>query len=229
MEFNMQIQEFTGIHKEGIGFLEALKFHNEPTFFNANKEIYTLHLREPLVLLVNALSNCINEIDPRLDTRPKRTICRIRRDARFAKGEPYRTNMWFSYKPIDKNNYNYFTYYFYFDTKSYGMGIGFYGMPRPLMQAFRDRIEANPTLFEKVINTNVKKYNLGGEDYKRPVKKIVLPDDIGKWYNKKRFYIDCDYPLDDVFFSSKLVDKITKVYKDLIPLYDFVIGQDVRF
>ena len=106
-----ETEKFTGLHKEGMVFLDALAMQNDPLFFNANKEIYTEHIKKPMEQINDALEPTIKMIDVDLDTRAKRTICRIRKDARYAKENPYRTNMWMSYKPADRSNTDYFTSY----------------------------------------------------------------------------------------------------------------------
>ncbi len=139
--------DFRGLHREGIVFLDALNHHNDPIFFNANKEQFIIHIKEPLQQLNTLLTPLINKVDESLDTRSQRVICRIRKDARYAKGVPYRDNMWLSYKPADKGNMDYFTYYFYFDVHHYGAGIGYYGARAQHMQDFRDRIDKDIETF----------------------------------------------------------------------------------
>lgn len=227
---NKKTEEFTGLHKEGMVFLDALTMQNDPLFFNANKEIYLEHIKKPLVELNGALEPCVKTIDMDLDTRAKRTICRIRKDARYAKDRPYRTNMWMSFKPEDRSNTDYFTYYFYYDTSYYESGIGFYGAHKPMMDSFRGRIDTNPTLFRKVLDAiDMDKYKLEGEDYKRPVSKISLEKPIEEWYNKKGFYVYNKKEIDKTLFSKHLVDEVTQAFLDLVPLYDFVLGKEVRF
>lgn len=225
-----KITEFQGLHKEGMVFLEALSMQNDPIFFNANKEIYLDHIKKQLVELNAALEPCINRIDMDLDTRAKRTICRIRKDARYAKENPYRTNMWMSFKPADKSNSNYFTYFFYYDTSYYEIGVGFYGTQKTLMDEFRGRIDANPSLFTKVIDSiDFDNYELEGEDYKRPLQKISLSNAISKWYNKKGFYVYKKKKINETVFTKDLVNEIEEAFFDLMPLYDFVVGKKIRF
>ena len=211
-------------------FLDALSMQNDPIFFNANKDTYLEHIKKPLVQLNEALEPCIKRIDMDLDTRAKRTICRIRKDARYAKENPYRTNMWMSFKPADRSNTDYFTYFFYYDTSYYEMGIGFYGAHKIMMDEFRKRIDANPSLFMKVIESiDFEKYKLEGEEYKRPIKKFSLSNPIAKWYNRKGFYVYQNREINETVFSENLVDEIEEVFFDLVPLYDFVLGREVRF
>ncbi len=223
-------EKFTGLHKEGMVFLEALEMQNDPLFFNANKQVYTEHIKKPMENLNAALEPCVSMIDIELDTRAKRTICRIRKDARYAKENPYRTNMWMSYKPVDRTNTDYFTYFFYYDTSFYETGIGFYGAHKEMMDEFRRRIDANPSLFMKVIETiDFTQYKLEGESYKRPIKKIDLSNPISQWYNRKGFYVYQRKPISGIVFSERLVEEIEQVFFDLVPLYDFVLGRKVRF
>ena len=223
-------EEFTGLHKEGMVFLDALAMQNDPIFFNANKEVYTEHIKKPLEQLNAALEPCVKMIDMNLDTRAKRTICRIRKDARYAKNEPYRTNMWMSFKPEDRSNTDYFTYFFYYDTNCYEIGIGFYGAHKEMMDEFRGRIDANPSLFLKVIDTiDFNKYKIEGEEYKKELKKFSLSNPIAGWYNRKGFYIFTKEELKGAVFTPKLLDEIQESFLDLVPLYDFVLGREVRF
>jgi len=225
-----ETEKFTGLHKEGMVFLDALAMQNDPLFFNANKEIYTEHIKKPMEQINDALEPTIKMIDVDLDTRAKRTICRIRKDARYAKENPYRTNMWMSYKPADRSNTDYFTYFFYYDTSFYETGIGFYGAHKEMMDVFRKRIDANPSLFLKVIESiDFNKYKLEGESYKKPLKKIDLDNPISQWYNRKGFYVYERNKINETAFSEHLIDEIERVFFDLVPLYDFVMGKKVRF
>lgn len=223
--------KFNGFHPDGLGFLIGMSMQNEPNYFNANKESYEKHLRDPLANLIADLAPLMNKIDPNLDTSVRHTLCRIRRDARYHPEFPYRTNMWFSFKPADKGNSEYFTYHFYIDPDIYSMGIGFYsGTARKMITAFKQRIIDEKELFEKVISQKgIRELDLVGEEYKRPPKKIILPKNLEKWYNKKAFSVHLDKPIEKIVFQKELLDKVIERYVDLVPLYDFVTGQKVRF
>lgn len=223
---------FQGFHPDGLGFLIGMAMQNEPMYFNANRESYEKHLRQPLVDLITDLSPLIKKIDPNLDVTPHRTLCKIRRDARYHPPQPYRTHMWFSFKPADKGNSEYFTYHFYIDPDVVSSGIGFYsGAAREMIGAYKKRILKEPDLFDKIINLEgIKKLELWGESYKRKQNKIPLPIEVEKWYNKKSFSVHLDEPISDIVFKRELLHKVEKRYIDLVPLYDFVTGRkEVRF
>ncbi len=225
-------ENFHGFHPDGLGFLIGMGLQNEPMYFKANKEAYEKYLRKPLLDMVVDLSPLMKEIDDNLDVTPHRTLCKIRRDARFHPAQPYRTHMWFSFKPADKGNSEYFTYHFYIDPDVVSSGIGFYsGAARQMITAFRQRILDETALFEKIIQLDgIKKLDLWGESYKRKHNKIPLPIEVEKWYNKKSFSVHLDEPISDIVFKRDLLHKVEKRYVDLVPLYDFVTGKkDIRF
>lgn len=224
-------QLFNGFHSDGLGFLIGMAMQNEPTYFNANKETYEEYLRKPLTYLISDLAPLMQKIDPELDTSTRHTLCRIRRDARFHPVQPYRTHMWFSFKPANKGNSEYFTYHFYIDPDIYSMGIGFYsGSARQMITSYKKRILKEPKLFQKIIELNdIGKLDLAGEDYKRLQNKIPLPKLVEKWYNKKSFSVHLDKPIDELVFQKELLHEVEKRYIELVPLYDFVTGRDVRF
>lgn len=223
---------FQGFHTDGLGFLIGMGMQNEPMYFKSNKEAYEKYLRKPLLDLIIDLTPLINKIDPKLDVTPHRTLCKIRRDARYHPAQPYRTNMWFSFKPANKGNSEYFTYHFYIDPDVVSSGIGFYsGAARNMIVEYKKRIISEPETFEKIINLkSIKKLDLWGEDYKRKQNKIPLPHSVEKWYNKKSFSVHLDEPISEIVFNRELLHIVEKRYIDLVPLYDFVTGRkDVRF
>ncbi len=210
-------------------FLMNLSFNNDVYYFNEHKQVFLDHVKAPLVRLCEHLEPTIHAIDSDLDTRTNRTICRIRKDARYCKGLPYRTDMWLSYKPADRGNSDYFTYFFYYEGDRYGAGIGFHGMQKSKMDAFRARIDREMETFQRIINRPIMhEYILSGEDYKRP-KKVDLPKNVAPWYNKKRLSVYQEFPMGARAFSPQLADDVTRIFTDLIPLYDFVLDRDVRF
>jgi len=225
-------QNFQGFHPDGLGFLIGMGMQNEPMYFKANKEAYEKHLRRPLLDLIIDLSPLMKKIDENLDVTPHRTLCKIRRDARYHPAQPYRTHMWFSFKPANRGNSEYFTYHFYIDPDVVSSGIGFYsGAAREMITAYKKRILDESELFEKIINLKaIKKLELLGESYKRKRNKIPLPIEVEKWYNKKSFSVHLDEPISEIVFKRDLLQKVEKRYIDLVPLYDFVTGRKkVRF
>ena len=76
---------FHGFTTEADRFLSDIRFNNYQQFYDENKERYEKYVKTPLRELSDEMTPVIQLIDPRLDTRPGRTMSRIRRDTRFTK------------------------------------------------------------------------------------------------------------------------------------------------
>jgi hypothetical protein len=59
---------------------------------------------------------------------------------------------------------------------------------------------------------------LEGEKYKRIIDKIK-PEKIQDWYQRRNLYLVCNRKIDDVLFSSKLVDDLASGFKLIAPFY----------
>ena len=90
---------FTGFSQDAIDFLSDIRFHNNQTFYEANRERYEREVKAPLRALSDEMTPIIQMIDPRLDVRPGRTMSRIRRDTRFTKDKsPFRDHVWLGWR-----------------------------------------------------------------------------------------------------------------------------------
>ena len=76
---------FTGFTQDALDFLQDIRFNNNQTFYEQNKERYEKHVKAPLRLLSDEMTPVVQLIDARLDTRPGRTMSRIRRETRFTR------------------------------------------------------------------------------------------------------------------------------------------------
>lgn len=84
--------EFSGFSKEALAFFKALQFHQDRAWFQENKALYETKVREPMLALLDALSERFDKEDIPL-RGDKRSMFRINRDVRFAKDKtPYQTH-----------------------------------------------------------------------------------------------------------------------------------------
>ena len=220
---------FTGIPAEGFRFLMEIRFNNNREWFTENKERYLKSLREPLYALASALAPTAQAIDPAIDARPARIVSRIYRDARRCRGgDFYRDVHWLSFKRTGETNSTSDSFYFYLNPEEIGWGMGFFEQRTEAMNAFRARIDANPTLFRSIISDPaLGKYKLVGESYSKP-KKPDLPEDIALWYNKKTFYTEYTEPVGAAAFSPELLDRLRQAMLDHRRLYHFLNQMEVE-
>lgn len=84
--------EFSGFSTEALAFFKALQFHQDREWFQDNKALYESKVREPMMALLDALSERFERDDIPL-RGDKRSMFRINRDVRFSKDKrPYQTH-----------------------------------------------------------------------------------------------------------------------------------------
>jgi len=216
---------FAGFPRSAIEFLAELADNNEKAWFEAHREDFQRSLQQPFQQLVAALTPSMLGIDPEFEVTPRtdRTISRIRRDTRFAKGKaPYRTNMWITFKHLAEDWKDRPAYYFELRPTGYSSGMGFFDAGRPTMDAFRRLISQSPDEFRKAIafTGTAPSFQAGGGKYKRPIP--GAPEGLEDWYQRKNLYLYRESPIDDRVFSPALVDDLVLVFETLAPLYHYL-------
>jgi uncharacterized protein (TIGR02453 family) len=88
-----KIPPFEGFSKETFKFLTDLENNNTIKWFNENKDRYQENLVKPAKAFVQELAPFLNQLNPAIRSEPKfnKTLMRLNKDMRFAKGAPYRT------------------------------------------------------------------------------------------------------------------------------------------
>jgi uncharacterized protein (DUF2461 family) len=167
------------------------------------------------------------EIDPSFETRPlvHKTISRIFRDTRFSRdGSLFRDRMWLVFKRPIKDWKDAPGYFFELAPDRYRFGMGYYMASRATMDRFRRRIDADPGAFLDLLTYRRKRprFELAGDKYRNPLASHHVPE-IQDWYQRKSFYLSCARTLDDTLFSPRLVRDLACGFRNLAPLYRFLI------
>ena len=78
-------------------FLRELETHNDRAWFEANRERYEAHVKEPMLRFISDLGTPLRKISPHLEVDPRPvggSMFRIHRDIRFSKDKsPYKTHV----------------------------------------------------------------------------------------------------------------------------------------
>jgi uncharacterized protein (TIGR02453 family) len=84
---------FTGFGPKALAFFTALKFHQDRAWFEENKALYQSDVLDPMVGLLDDLSEAFAARKILLRAEGRRSIFRIYRDVRFSKDKsPYKTH-----------------------------------------------------------------------------------------------------------------------------------------
>ena len=84
---------FTGFGPKALAFFTALKFHQDKAWFEENRALYQSDVLDPMLALLDDLTEAFAAKKIPLKAEGKRSIFRIHRDVRFARDKsPYKTH-----------------------------------------------------------------------------------------------------------------------------------------
>jgi uncharacterized protein (TIGR02453 family) len=84
---------FTGFGPKALAFFKALSFHQDKAWFEENRALYESDVLEPMVALLDDLTEAYAAKGIPLKALGKRSVFRIHRDVRFARDKsPYKTH-----------------------------------------------------------------------------------------------------------------------------------------
>lgn len=184
---------FTGFTQDAVDFLTDIRFNNNQQFYESNKQRYEEKVKAPLRELCDEMTPVVQLIDPRLDTRPGRTMSRIRRDTRFTKDKsPFRDHVWLGWRYPNERRSEGFGMYWGFGPDWLGWGCGCYATDKPLMDALRLHIRRAPEEVRDALHQPALegRFEFYGEDYKKIAVPDDVPEDLRGLYVKKGFGIE---------------------------------------
>ena len=213
---------FTGFTQDAIDFLTDIRFNNNQAFYEANQARYEAHVKAPLRALCDEMAPVVQLIDPRLDTRPGRTMSRIRRDTRFSRDKsPFRDHVWLGWRYPNERRSEGFGMYWGFGPDWIGWGCGCYATDKPLMDALRLHIRRHPDeVREALANPVLARYTMYGESYHRIAVPDDVPEDLRGLYVRKGFGLE--YNGDEEAWrqlrSHEMADVLTAALNAMAPL-----------
>ena len=184
---------FQGFSQEALCFLSDIRFNNHQTFYENNKNRYEEHVKAPLRALSDEMAPVVQLIDSKLDTRPGRTMSRIRRDTRYTKDKsPFRDHVWLGWRYPAERRSEGFGMYWGFGPEWLSWGCGCYAADKPLMDALRLEIRQNPEAVREAfaVSRIRESFMIYGEAYKKIVVPEDVPEDLRFLYVKKGFGIE---------------------------------------
>ena len=217
---------FTGFTDETVEFMWGIRFNNEKTWFEANKEQYLRSFYRPMGELGGEIYDFLQDKRPSYGLIEKTT--RIYRDARRLHGRgPYKESLWFSVEQPAEQWTAKPTFWFELMPEGWTYGMGYY-MPKALTMAkLRARIDRDPgpmAALTKKLSAQAE-FALDTEDYKR-LRSPAPETALEPWYRAKSFSICHSDKLTDELFSRDIVERLKTGYAFLLPYYDYFVTLD---
>lgn len=143
----------TKINIETFEFLADIAQNNNREWFNQNKDRY-LEAKENLTIFAENWLHALMTFDESLRDEHKPYVFRIYRDARFAKGRPYKNNLGILLvKGGRANMHSRAGYYLHIQPYGCFLAGGSYMPPNPWLHAIRDDIDESPENFKKILKS----------------------------------------------------------------------------
>ncbi len=207
---------FEGFSPEAIDFLWGIKFNNRKDWFDEHKRQYLDALYEPMKALGEAVYEPFREI-PGLCLH----VSRIYRDARYARGLPYKDSLWLSLR--HDGDYWAACPCLYFDLHPdyYGYGFGVVYPSAASMERFRRMLTDRPDEFLQLA-ADVQRatgFPVSGDVYRR---KKPCPDArLEPYYNLRNILCLTERPIGPDLFSPALTGTVADTLRKLLPLYQY--------
>ena len=217
---------FNGFTDETVDFMWGIRFNNERTWFEANKEIYRKYFYQPMRELGEEMYAFIREQRPDYGLIFKQA--RIYRDARRLHGRgPYKENLWFSVEQPGENWTDRPSFWFELTPDGWSYGLGYWVTKPVTMAKLRARIDRDPAPMQALTQRldGQTEFALRTVDYKKLRAPAPSPE-LEPWYRAKYFSIGHEEKLTEELFSREIVERLKQGYAFLLPYYDYFITLD---
>lgn len=181
------------------------------------RDTYQAHVLAPQRALAGGLAEYMSGLDPALEP----SLSRIYRDARFSRGPALHESIWVTFQDRNLAPEERPAFCFELYPDRYRCLMGFYSAGREKMERVRRRIDAAPERFAALVTSLPAEYKVMGEMYKVS-RAGHMPDVIRPWYDRKSFWTEALWPVDDLVLSEGLSFHLREQWALLHPLYRFL-------
>jgi len=218
--------------QSSLRFFRHLASNNNKPWFEAHRDDYLQHVREPMRELVDDMFVRFRRFAPEIGGDPKRSMFRINRDVRFSKDKsPYKTHAacWFHHRGATRNvgseaGEGSGGFYFHLEPGGNSMiAAGVWMPPRPQLNRIRDSIAEKPDPFLAVARRLPKRFG-GIHEYsllKRMPRGYDENHPAAKWIKLQSFTSGRSLTDADVT-SPKLAALLAREYAALLPLVRWI-------
>ena len=220
------LPQFSGFYRETFKFFTSLERNNNSKWFAANRESYQNFLVTPAKAYVSSIAEFFNQLNAAIRTEPKfnKTLMRISKDMRFAKGDPFKNFFLIHFGRFKMDS----EFYVYLDKNGIEYGLFINGTEG-------DELYFNQNLktFRKEIINVFSRFKLNNKfelDKMDKMPELVLKKfDANKHFKKlenlKYLLFQTDRSKNEkIIYSANFLTETIKIFSRLYPLYCFAIS-----
>ena len=217
---------FQGFPRETIPFFLDLRFHNDKSFMDANRDRYVRDVRDPFYAFIMDLGQKMLLIDSDFEVRPHKCLSRINRDTRFSRDKsPYRDHLWVAFRRAAGEKDGMPFYWFELAPEGVSWGLGVWGENRNLMDRMRRQMEANPESFEKLLPClDEAGFVPGGQMWKKMKAPDSIPASVKNLYLMRTLYFSKAETQMKWVYQKSLVNRVAKDFFAMAPVYRMLRG-----
>jgi len=224
---------FGGFSPAAFRFFRGLARNNNKPWFEKNRSIYEVEVRERMRELIGEVDVRLAEIAPEIIGDPRRSMFRINRDIRFSKDKsPYKTNAgcWFYHRDAGKRvgqeaEGGGAGFYFHFEPTGCFAAGGIWMPPRGSLGKIRDAIAEAPRTLTDIVETRAFKRRFGPLDSEARLTRVPRgydPDHPAAEYLKLQSFTVHREIEPSVVGSPRLPARLCADYQRMLPLVRWI-------
>jgi uncharacterized protein (TIGR02453 family) len=210
---------------KSLSFLRSLKRNNDREWFRARKDEYELHVRAPMVAVIERLAVDFGRFAPELDASPNRCIYRIYRDTRFSADKtPLKTHIAASFRWRGLPKHRGAGLYFEVTPGWVWMGGGFYAPEPADLARIRQHISDTHPELDRLARAPAFRRTfqaLEGEQLTRIPRGFAKDDPAGAYLKYRNFLAGREFP-PTLATSAAFYPTLLGTFRAVMPIVRFL-------
>ena len=210
---------------KAVSFLKALKRNNNREWFHARKDQYDLHVRAPMIAVVERLADDFRTVAPELIASPKQSLFRIYRDTRFSHDKkPLKTHAAAVFRPRDLPKPQGAGLYFEIAPGWVWIGGGMWRPEPPELVKIRERISGTWPEMQAITRAAAFRRRfeeLSGDTMTRVPRGYRADHPAAEYLKYRQFYGGAEFPA-SLAHSREFYPTLIATFKALMPLVRFL-------
>jgi uncharacterized protein (TIGR02453 family) len=208
-----------------LKFLRALKRNNRREWFNAHRDDYEAHVRQPMTAIIERLALDFRGFAPELVSSPRVSLYRIYRDTRFSENKaPYKTHVAAVFPTRGLAKHEGAGLYFHVSPGEVWVGGGMYAPQMPQLLAVREHIATNVKRLRTIVESPAFTRQVGrleGERLQRVPRGFPKDHEAAEFLKFRQFLAGREFP-PALATSPGFYRTLIAVFRRVAPLARFL-------